>query len=69
MGLCALVRDGKNPFPNQVLPAKRRGSRGVAQPGSATVLGTVGRKFESCRPDQVFEVQNTVWREQVVSTV
>ena len=27
-------------------------SRGVAQPGSATVLGTVGRKFESCRPDQ-----------------
>ena len=26
-------------------------SRGVAQPGSATVLGTVGRKFESCRPD------------------
>ena len=32
-------------------------SRGVAQPGSATVLGTVGRKFESSRPDQykVFE--------------
>ncbi len=27
-------------------------SRGVAQPGSATVLGTVGRKFESSRPDQ-----------------
>ena len=26
-------------------------SRGVAQPGSAPVLGTGGRKFESCRPD------------------
>ena len=26
-------------------------SRGVAQPGSATVLGTVGREFESRRPD------------------
>ena len=25
--------------------------RGVAQPGSATVLGTVGREFESLRPD------------------
>ena len=32
-------------------------SRGVAQPGSATVLGTVGREFESRRPDQqmIFE--------------
>ena len=28
---------------------KRR--RGVAQPGSAPVLGTGGRRFESCRPD------------------
>ena len=28
-------------------------SRGVAQPGSATVLGTVGREFESRRPDQI----------------
>ena len=27
--------------------------RGVAQPGSATVLGTVGREFESLRPDQL----------------
>ena len=25
--------------------------RGVAQPGSAPVLGTGGRRFESCRPD------------------
>ena len=28
--------------------------RGVAQPGSAPVLGTGGRKFESYRPDQFF---------------
>ena len=28
-------------------------SRGVAQPGSATVLGTVGREFESRRPDHI----------------
>ena len=26
-------------------------NRGVAQPGSAPVLGTGGRRFESCRPD------------------
>ena len=26
--------------------------RGVAQPGSASVLGTEGRRFESYRPDQ-----------------
>ena len=26
--------------------------RGVAQPGSAPVLGTGGRRFESCRPDK-----------------
>ena len=25
--------------------------RGVAQSGSAPVLGTGGRRFESCRPD------------------
>lgn len=29
-----------------------RDSRGVAQPGSATALGAVGREFESLRPDQ-----------------
>ncbi len=27
--------------------------RGVAQPGSAPVLGTGGRRFESCRPDSI----------------
>ena len=26
--------------------------RGVAQPGSATALGAVGREFESLHPDQ-----------------
>jgi hypothetical protein len=31
-------------------------SRGVAQPGSATVLGTVGREFESLRPDHFSSV-------------
>ena len=36
---------------NFVIKVIERRLRGVAQPGSATVLGTVGRKFESCRPD------------------
>ena len=27
--------------------------RGVAQPGSATALGAVGREFESLHPDQI----------------
>jgi hypothetical protein len=27
-------------------------NRGIAQPGSAEVLGTSGRRFESCCPDQ-----------------
>jgi|ERR1700722_6494603 hypothetical protein len=27
--------------------------RGIAQPGSAEVLGTSGRRFESCCPDQI----------------
>src|ERR1700691_6187497 len=30
--------------------------RGVAQPGSALAWGARGRKFESCRPDQLNEV-------------
>ena len=34
-------------------------SRGVAQPGSAPVLGTGGRKFESCRPDQIVRCRST----------
>lgn len=29
-------------------------SRGVAQPGSATALGAVGREFESLHPDQLY---------------
>jgi hypothetical protein len=31
-------------------------TRGVAQPGSASVLGTEGRRFESCLPDQLLRV-------------
>ena len=33
-----------------LLEGKRRG---VAQPGSATALGAVGREFESLHPDQI----------------
>ena len=33
--------------------APRRPVRGVAQPGSASALGAEGRRFESCRPDQL----------------
>src|ERR1700733_11408941 len=29
--------------------------RGIAQPGSAAVLGTAGRRFESCCPDQLIQ--------------
>ena len=32
--------------------AGRRPSRGIAQPGSAAVLGPRGRRFKSCCPDQ-----------------
>jgi hypothetical protein len=32
--------------------AKRPQKRGIAQPGSAEVLGTSGRRFKSCCPDQ-----------------
>ena len=33
------------------IPSRDR--RGMAQPGSAAVLGTAGRRFESCCPDQI----------------
>ena len=33
----------------------------MAQPGSATVLGTVGREFESRRPDHI-KIKNKVER-------
>jgi hypothetical protein len=29
--------------------------RGVAQPGSASGLGPEGRRFKSCRPDQIYD--------------
>ena len=37
-------------------------SRGVAQPGSAPVLGTGGRKFESCRPDHGVGCRSTIYK-------
>ena len=33
--------------------------RGVAQPGSASVLGTEGRRFESFRPDHILSSYKT----------
>ena len=35
--------------------------RGVAQPGSASVLGTEGRRFKSSRPDQ----QSSLYKAQI----
>ena len=32
-------------------------SRGVAQPGSAPALGAGGRRFESYRPDQIYQIK------------
>ncbi len=37
--------------PNRVSRARAVQSRGIAQPGSAGVLGTPGRRFKSCCPD------------------
>ncbi len=36
--------------------------RGIAQPGSATALGAVGREFESLYPDQFFLVKPATLR-------
>ena len=33
-------------------PREEKAVRGIAQSGSAIVLGTIGRRFESCCPDQ-----------------
>ena len=35
-------------------------SRGVAQPGSATALGAVGREFESLHPDHFFTYEEAL---------
>ena len=46
----------KNHIPhlhNPTLQVRLSMNRGVAQPGSAPVLGTGGRKFESCLPDSL----------------
>ncbi len=57
-GILRLVRQRPGPvtakgFSSPTFPVRRR-CRGVAQSGSATVLGTVGREFESLRPDHSF---------------
>ena len=54
-GPCAAVGRALNQAPlfagaRHVSHAPNR--RGIAQPGSAEVLGTSGRRFESCCPDQ-----------------
>ena len=55
-----------NIYSNKVFPKvsclfSTKASRGVAQPGSAPVLGTGGRKFESCRPDQFVDCRPTIF--------
>ena len=40
------------------LSLAHRTSRGVAQPGSASVLGTEGRRFESSHPDHISTVRS-----------
>ena len=49
-------------FPKAMCLFSTSFSRGVAQPGSAPVLGTGGRKFESCRPDQFSKTQSSIGR-------
>tara|TARA_B100000787_G_scaffold13056_1_gene9521 strand:- start:119 stop:505 length:387 start_codon:yes stop_codon:yes gene_type:complete len=36
-------------------------TRGVAQPGSASGLGPEGRRFKSCRPDQLFMIKAKIY--------
>ena len=45
----------KRPFLCQGNCLKKPLCRGVAQSGSAPVLGTGGREFESRRPDHIFK--------------
>ncbi len=42
------------------MPLFFNGRRGVAQPGSASALGAEGRRFESCRPDQVQDKKEAI---------
>jgi inosine/xanthosine triphosphate pyrophosphatase family protein len=41
--------------------------RGVAQSGSATALGAVGRRFKSCRPDQCFALVTSEGRDTLLT--
>ena len=49
-------------------PVESTNSRSVAQPGSASALGAEGRKFESCRSDQVFYDPSMAKKEENVYT-
>ena len=48
-------------FQSRTGPLDSAQVRGVAQSGSAPVLGTGGRKFESCRPDHFIKRINQHW--------
>ena len=50
---------GVDIWPNNAIS---RASRSVAQPGSALVWGTRGRRFESCRSDQSFRKAPNIGR-------
>ena len=40
-------------LPKSLICLIKSTNRGVAQPGSASGLGPEGRRFKSCRPDQL----------------
>jgi putative endonuclease len=44
---------------------RRRTRRGIAQPGSAAVLGTAGRRFKSCCPDHPPSLRSGVTRSAI----
>jgi hypothetical protein len=50
-----LRRDAKL-LPSPARPVLGGFGRGVAQPGRASALGAEGRRFNSCRPDQLNQV-------------
>ena len=63
------LRTELNPFQvNQ--HAIKDACRGVAQPGSASVLGTEGREFESLRPDHFQgNIAEYQWGDSIASQV
>ena len=57
-GHCAVARLGLVDVRRRMI-ANRSGIRGIAQPGSAEVLGTSGRRFKSCCPDH--RIEDKTW--------